>query len=215
MLPAVRLALPVLAVALLAGACGFLSDDDDTAATTTTTASTATTTARLVTPAASDSTTTTAPEPQVSDSSKLSTAGLGPVSIGHALADAAAAAGVDLVPGPTSSDDCATYTFDGAAAGATVVAVNDEIVRIDIDSGPISTVSGYGIGATRAAIVAAFGVRIEDGPTDSGIQFVPLDEPDADKRVVWELDAAGTVTSLRTGRLPHVNSLRPCAAAAG
>ncbi|WP_419841268.1 hypothetical protein [Candidatus Poriferisodalis sp.] len=216
-----------LAVSLLVSACGLLSDDNDdsTDATTTTAADgsaassveTATVTTTLVTVAP---TTTSADAPADGDSgpaasnvttaSKLSTAGLSPVQIGHTLQDAQTAAGALLIAVPGGTDACRYYTIQNGPQGVRLLAVNAEIVRVDIDAGPITTISGYGIGSTRSEIVEAFGNRIEDGPGLSAIQYVPVDTPDADKRVVWEIDEAGSVISLRAGRLPHITPRVGC-----
>ena len=209
------------AVALLVSACGLLSNDE-TDATTTTAADdgamseTETDSPTMVTAAP---TTTAAGEtmaeddpgaPDVTDESKLSTAGLGPVQIGHSLDDARTAAGALLIAVPGGSDACRYYTVQNGPQGVRFLAVNAEIVRVDIEAGPITTISGYGIGSARSEIIEAFGDRIEDGPGLSAIQYVPVDSPDVDKRVVWEVDESGAVISLRAGRLPHIEPRVAC-----
>ncbi|WP_419931681.1 hypothetical protein [Candidatus Poriferisodalis sp.] len=210
-----------LAAATLISACGLLSDDE-TDATTTTAADEAmmsdtgsdsgtVVTAAPTTTAAGDDMSEDEPAgPDVTVESKLSTAGLGPVQIGHTLEDARTAAGALLIAVPGGSDACRYYTVQNGPEGVRFLAVNAEIVRVDIESGPITTISGYGIGSTRSEIIEAFGDRIEDGPGLSAIQYVPVDAPDIDKRVVWEVDEAGAVISLRAGRLPHIEPRVAC-----
>lgn len=210
------------AAALLVSACGLLSDDETDATTTTvaaedgamteTEADTPTlVTAASTTTAASDAMAEGEPDgPDVTVESKLSTAGLGPVQIGHTLEDARAAADALLIAVPGGSDACRYYTVQNGPEGVRFLAVNAEIVRVDIEAGPITTISGYGIGSTRSEIVEAFGDRIEDGPGLSAIQYVPVDAPDIDKRVVWEVNEAGAVVSLRAGRLPHIEPRVAC-----
>ena len=210
------------AAALLASACGLLSSD--TTDTTTTTAmdddmsmddsNPSVVTAATPTTTADDAMSGTdegSEGPNVSTESKLSTAGVGPVQIGHSFDDAKAAAGALLIAVPGGTDACRYYTIQNGPDGVRLLSVNDEIVRVDIDSGPITTISGYGIGSTRSQIVEEFGDRIEDGPGLAAIQYVPVDAPDVDKRVVWEVDESGTVTSLRAGRLPHIEARVACA----
>ncbi|WP_420626376.1 hypothetical protein [Candidatus Poriferisodalis sp.] len=210
-----------LAAALLVSACGLLSDDS-TDATTTTAADdgsmseTGTDTTTVVT--AAPTTTATGDDmaeeepsgPSVTAESKLSTAGLGPVQFGHTLDDAREASGALMIAVPGGSDACRYYTVQNGPEGVRFLAVNSEIVRVDIGSGPITTISGYGIGSTRSEIVEAFGDRIEDGPGLSAIQYVPVDAPDIDKRVVWEVNEEGVVISLRAGRLPHIEPRVAC-----
>lgn len=207
---------------MLVSACGLLSDDE-TDATTTTAAdgemmsdtASETDTGSVVTAAP----TTTAADamaaddgsaPNVTLESKLSTAGLGPVQIGHSLEDARTAAGSLMIAVPGGTDACRYFTVQNGPEGVRFLAVDSEIVRVDVDSGPITTVSGYGIGATQSEIIEAFGDRIEDGPGLSAIQYVPVDAPDVDKRVVWEVDETGAVISLRAGRLPHIEPRVAC-----
>ena len=216
-----RVLAAALATAMLVSACGLLSDDD-TDATTTTAADdammsdtddepTAVVTAAPTTTAAGDAMSEDEAGPDVTVESKLSTAGLGPVQIGHSLEDARTAAGALMIAVPGGSDACRYYTVQNGPEGVRFLAVNSEIVRVDIESGPITTISGYGIGSTRSEIIEAFGDRIEDGPGLSAIQYVPVDAPDIDKRVVWEVDEAGAVISLRAGRLPHIEPRVACA----
>ena len=216
-----RVLAATLAAALLVSACGLLSDDS-TDATTTTAAedamasdtdsgSAAVVTAAPTTTAAGDAQADDdSSGPNVTLESKLSTAGLGPVQIGHSLEDARAAVGTLMIAVPGGSDACRHYTVQNGPEGVRFLAVDAEIVRVDIESGPITTISGYGIGSTRSEIIEAFGDRIEEGPGLSAIQYVPVDEPDIDKRVVWEVDEAGAVVSLRAGRLPHIEPRVAC-----
>ena len=214
-----------LAAATLVSACGLLSDDGTDATTTTTAASAGDDASAsdagsdagpVVTAAPTTSSAADAmadddeSSPNVTAESKLSTAGLGPVQIGHALEDARAAAGALLIAVPGGTDACRYYTVQNGPEGVRLLAVDGEIVRVDIDSGPITTISGYGIGSTRSEIVGAFGDRIEDGPGLSAIQYVPVDAPDVDKRVVWEVDESGAVISLRAGRVPHIEPRVGC-----
>ena len=46
--------------------------------------------------------------------------------------------------------------------------------------------------------------------TESAHSRFPVTDGDKSMRVIWELDAAGMVTSLRTGRLPHVTPKIGC-----
>ncbi|WP_323672443.1 hypothetical protein [Candidatus Poriferisodalis multihospitum] len=215
-----RVLAAALAAAMLVSACGLLSDDD-TDATTTTAADdammsdtddepTTVVTAVPTTTAAGDDMSEDEAGPDVTVESKLSTAGLGPVQIGHSLEDARTAAGSLMIAVPGGSDACRYYTVQNGPEGVRFLAVDAEIVRVDIEAGPITTISGYGIGSTRSEIIEAFGDRIEDGPGLSAIQYVPVDAPDIDKRVVWEVDEAGAVISLRAGRLPHIEPRVAC-----
>ena len=215
-----RVLTTALAAALLASACGQLNDDSTDTTTTTAAAEAMASDTDPGNTAELSATSTTAVTgaiaendpsgPNVTPESKLSTTGLGPVQIGHSLEAASTAVGSRMIAVPGGSDACRYYTVQNGPEGVRFLAVNAEIVRVDIESGPITTISGYGIGSTRSEIIEAFGDRIEEGPGLSAIQYVPVDEPDIDKRVVWEVDDTGAVISLRAGRLPHIEPRVAC-----
>ena len=155
-------------------------------------------------------TTETTTPPTLTNADTITTAGLGPVRIGQTLAEAQEAAGVTFNAASTGSEACQYYTPAAGATGAAFMVVNGEIVRVDISSGPITSKSGYGIGATKEAIKAAFGAKIEESSSGDSVTFVPVTDGDKSMRVIWELDATGVVTSLRTGRIPHVTAKVGC-----
>jgi len=160
-------------------------------------------------------TTTTQPPLQLTANAKLSTAGLGPVRVGMTVEEGERVSGVTLVADDFGDQACRYYTPDRGPDGVAFMVSSGEIVRVDITSGTITTLSGYGIGSTKDEIVEAFGDRIETTPhpfTDGEyVVFVPVDEVDSDKRVLWETDAEGVVTAIRAGRQPFVDFTEGCA----
>tara|TARA_B100002052_G_C15802381_1_gene561763 strand:- start:310 stop:978 length:669 start_codon:yes stop_codon:yes gene_type:complete len=206
----------LLAFALLS-ACSLSSTASDSTTTLPTVTSSAsssneappTNLSAIQTAAERYGTDTTIP-PILTNSDTITTAGLGPVRVGHTLSEAQDAAGVIFNAASTGSEACQYYTPAAGATGASFMVVNDEIVRIDISSGPITSKSGYGIGATKDAIKAAFGSKIKESAAGDSLTFVPVTAGDKSMRVIWELDANGSVTSLRTGRLAHVTPKIGC-----
>ena len=181
------------------------TSSDDSAASTA-----PSTTSAIQTAAERYGTTETTTPPTLTNADTITTAGLGPVRIGQTLAEAQEAAGVVLNAASTGSEACQYYTPAAGATGAAFMVVNGEVVRVDISSGPITSKSGYGIGATKDAIKTAFGSKIEESSSGDSVTFVPVTDGDKSMRVIWELDAAGVVTSFRTGRLPHVTAKVGC-----
>ncbi|MCH2633425.1 MAG: hypothetical protein MKZ71_07410 [Acidimicrobiales bacterium] len=208
--------LALLAFALLS-ACSLSSTASDSTTTLPTVSSSAsssneappTNVSAIQTAAERYGTDTTIP-PILTNSDTITTAALGPVRVVHTLSEAQDAAGVIFNAASTGSEACQYYTPAAGATGASFMVVNDEIVRIDISSGPITSKSGYGIGATKDAIKAAFGSKIKESAAGDSLTFVPVTVGDKSMRVIWELDANGSVTSLRTGRLAHVTSKIGC-----
>ena len=192
-------------------------DDPEPSATTdetTTTAATTTTTAGPTTTVAATTTTiTTVPPdnpdqygpPTLSGRSTVSTVGLDTVTFGMTVAQAQEAAGTVLVPaGPTGS--CYHVVPHDAPEGIVFLVHQGTIERVDINSGPITTRSGVGVGSPETMVTDLFGDSIErqvrvDGTVD--LVFVPSDPGDRNFRVVFNV-SEGEVRAFKSGRLPQV-----------
>jgi hypothetical protein len=208
------------ALVLLAGC----SDGDDTGdgavVASATTGAGVSTTVAVASTGAGTATTATATATTLGVDAKISTTGLGAVRIG-AQADAAAdAAGAALVEeGAAVGPSACHYVTAPEVDGVRFMVADGMIVRIDVDGGPIETLSGARIGSTKEDIVGLFGDKIttEPHPTDPAgelLVFVPADAAEADRRVVFETDGSGTVVRYRTGRLPEVLYVDGCTDAA-
>ncbi len=157
-------------------------------------------------------------DPQLSESSKITTGGLGPVRIGMSVAEATKAAGrVILTPtaGATAaSPDCAFAVVDGLP-GVAFMVNNGVIRRVDIDEGTISTSSGAHIGSTEQEIKDLFPgiITVSDHAYVEGghyLTLTPTAENLKDDRVVFETDGQ-VVTSYRAGKVPEVGYIEGCA----
>lgn len=179
-------------------------------ATTTTTSATASTTTTVQ---ATTTTITTLPPdnpeqfgpPTLSNRSTVSTVGLDEVHFGMTVAAAQQAAGTVLVPaGPTGA--CYHVVPHDAPEGIVFLVHSGTIERVDINSGPVTTRSGVGVGSPESMVADLFGDRIErevrvDGTVD--LVFVPRDAADRNYRVVFNI-SEGAVRAFKSGRLPMV-----------
>ena len=179
----------------------------------TTTTSTSATTSTTTTVQATTTTITTVPPdnpeqfgpPTLSNRSTVSTVGLDEVQFGMTVADAQKAAGTVLVPaGPTGA--CYHVVPHDAPEGIVFLVHSGTIERVDINSGPITTRSGVGVGSPESMVTDLFGDRIErevrvDGTVD--LVFVPRDAGDQNYRVVFNI-SDGAVRAYKSGRLPMV-----------
>jgi hypothetical protein len=209
--------LPTLLVTGMAlAACGG-GDGEGEPFVSPTQAPSSTTSAPASTTTSLQPTTTTQPPLQLTNNAKLSTAGLGPVRIGMTVEEAERVAGVDLVPDNFGDENCRYYTPDRGTVGVGFMVSDGEVVRVDIfGDSPVTTLSGYGVGSSGEEITAAFTARIQRSvhpydETGEYLVYVPVDEVDADKRVIWETDGTGTVVAMRSGRIPHVDLIEGCA----
>ena len=190
------------------GSTEGVSAEDGTATTSTSPTTSTTTTVQATT-----TTITTVPPdnpeqfgpPTLSSRSTVSTVGLDEVHFGMTFADAQKAAGTVLVPaGPTGA--CYHVVPHDAPEGIVFLVHSGTIERVDINSGPITTRSGVGVGSPESMVTDLFGDRIErevrvDGTVD--LVFVPRDEGDQDYRVVFNI-SDGAVRAYKSGRLPMV-----------
>jgi len=145
-------------------------------------------------------------EPTLTDDSEVTTVGLDAVEFGMTFDDAQKAAGTRLVvvDGQPGSS-CYRVEPEVGPEGVSFLVSDGRIERVDIDSGPVTTRSGAGIGMSISELTTLFPERLETAPTPDGtvLTFVPSDEGDADYRIIFQSDGT-TVTSLRAGKLPEV-----------
>lgn len=178
-----------------------------------TTATTTTTAGPTTTVEATTTTITTVPPddpdqfgpPTLSAGSSVTTVGLDTVHFGMTVAQAQEAAGTVLVPaGPTGR--CYHVVPHDAPEGIVFLVHEGTIERVDINSGPITTRSGVGVGSPESMVTDLFGDSIErqvrvDGTVD--LVFVPKDPGDRNYRVVFNV-SEGEVRAFKSGRLPQV-----------
>lgn len=192
-----------------AGAADATATTDTLAATSSTTTTTIPLNCVID---SSTSSTTASGSPTLKDSSKISTAGLGPVTFGLTITEAEKAAGTTMIPcAPVSS--CYRVTPASAPDGISFVVQSGRIERVDIARGPITTVSGVGIGTTEARIVELFGDKIQRSAIEAGrvdLVFVPVDEDDSRFRVIFTVNN-GVVENFRAGRTAITTNRTPCA----
>ncbi|WP_419918950.1 hypothetical protein [Candidatus Poriferisocius sp.] len=150
-------------------------------------------------------------QPAFGSSSKLSTVGLGGLYFGMTPQSAAEAVSTQW----TGDQEGACYLVAPAngPSGVVFTVHNNTIERVDITNATITTRSGAGVGKTEAELDELFGARLLKTPYPDGngnsIQYVPVDEADAEYRVIFETNGT-TVTSMRAGRLPTVAPVEPC-----
>jgi hypothetical protein len=197
-----------------------------TSSTTTSTTTTIPTECTLDTGATADQTSTTVGAddqadatdtedepvvPTLGANSSITTVGLDTVNFGMTVFQAEKAAGTPMIPCEPVSE-CYRVTPVEAPEGISFVVHEGTIERVDIASGPITTVSGVGIGTEESRIIELFGDQIEREPIDdatTNLVFVPTDESDAAFRVIFTI-SDGVVQTFRSGRIPLVFDANPC-----
>ena len=118
--------------------------------------------------------------------------------------------------GLLAGDPCYYLPADPHAPGVSFMVNNGTVARVDVLTGPVTTRSGAGIGTTEAAVRDLFPEQIEQRQhfyIEGGkyLEFVPVDQADANFRVVFETDPDGVILTYRAGRLPEVRWVEGCA----
>ncbi|MFQ5967708.1 MAG: hypothetical protein ACE5MI_08865 [Acidimicrobiia bacterium] len=131
--------------------------------------------------------------------------------------EAEEAAGMRLIGelDPAVSADCYFVVPEFGLDGVAFMVLQDLIARVDISPpSRVATRSGAQIGSTEQALQDLFGDQLVDGSEfvidGPALVFVPVDEIDAEYRVVFELDDSRVVTAYRAGRLPGVGFAEGC-----
>lgn len=153
-------------------------------------------------------------QPAFGSSTKLSTVGLGSLYFGMTADEAAEAVSTQWTGGDEGGTArCYLLAPANGPAGVVFTVYNSSIERVDITNSSLTTRSGASVGSTEAQLHELFGARLLVTPYADGsgnsIQFVPVDEADANYRVIFETDGT-SVTSMRAGRLPVVAPTEPC-----
>ena len=176
------------------------------------TATTASATAAADPPTTAAAAATTAPPDaddygpaQLNAGSPVTTVGFGAVTFGLTVAGAQQAAGTAMIALGAESD-CYRVVAHRGPEGVTFLVHEGTIERVDIDSGPVTTRSGVGIGTAESTITDLFGDKIRsqtrpDGSTD--LVYVPVDPGDRNYRVVFNV-VDGAVRSFKSGKIPVV-----------
>ncbi len=151
---------------------------------------------------------------RLTPSSRVSTAGLGPVEVGMTRAQAERAGGVRLV-GEGRLRDCSYARPRDRAIRASFMFTGRIVVRVDVRRRGIATTSGIRVGDREARVRRRFGARLRIAPhaydpEGRYLELVPRDRAERNRRVVFETDGR-RVTYIRAGRLPEVRYIEGCA----
>ena len=137
------------------------------------------------------------------DESKLTTVGIDEIFFGMSVDDAAEAASTQWAGAPNPLTSCYFVEPRSGPDGISFMIWDGFVERVDITNPILTTRSGAGVGSTEQELGDLFGAQLETLAEGSVLAFVPIDEGDAEFRIVFNLDA-GEVTSMIAGRRAQV-----------
>lgn len=159
------------------------------------------------------------PAPPVASASpaswRVSEMGYGPLHAGMTVAEAASVVpGTFTSPSGDTASACEYAQWSEAPSGVHVMLVSGVVARVDVDSMPVQTEAGAGIGSSEARIDSLYPGRVRRMPhkyVPGGSYLVVLAPAASDtmNRIVFETDSAH-VTSFRAGRFPPVEYVEGC-----
>jgi hypothetical protein len=142
----------------------------------------------------------------------VSARGAGPVHVGMTVAQAALALGA-APPRPGVALSCGYARLAGVPAGLRYFALNDTILRVDVDSAGIPTAEGAAVGDSDASVRSRYGARASSEPlkyVQPPAHAVVVDEPGPRQgRLRFESDGA-RVVHYRAGRRDAVDLVEGC-----
>ncbi|MGB0564323.1 MAG: hypothetical protein ACPGVO_21365 [Spirulinaceae cyanobacterium] len=162
------------------------------------------------------------PTPQAPQGTPLTTetrlglTGFGPLEVGMTIAEAETATGMTFTSESSGGEEygCEYYTVE-AFEGVTLMVTDGAIARIELHQPNLATISGATIGFTEEQVRNMYPGHIEEAPHEyvpdgKYLLYVPKDAASKDYRVIFETDAAGKVTTIRSGQLPEVGYIEGC-----
>ncbi len=153
---------------------------------------------------------------QALQASEVRLTGIGDLTIGMTLEEAADALGLPLILlGTNLSGECSYYQPDTASQSLGLMVVDNRVIRIDIWPGSsLKTASGVAIGSSEAEVMQQYPGQIAASPNfytgGKYLTFMPKAPELSLFRLVFETDRTGTVVQYRTGQFPAVTWADGC-----
>jgi len=156
-------------------------------------------------------------QPTLSEQSKVTINGIGPIRIGMTLQEAVnASMPFTLKTGAGVGNQCGFANPLSGPEGLEFMVTDGRIARVDIlRNHNITTLSGAKIGDSEARIKALYPKQITVSPHEyvakgHYLTFTPKDAADQKYRLIFETDGQ-KVTQFRAGQLPEVAFVEGCA----
>lgn len=162
---------------------------------------------------------TSPPTPTVQPLTRNTRLGLtnfGAIQVGMTITNAEAITGMAFEQQASGGEEygCLYYRVP-SFGGLSIMVTEGTIARFELSSTDLTTLSGAKIGYTEGQIQNLYpGQIVEEGheyvPGGKYLIYEPQDAEFQGYRLVFETDAEGTVTALRSGRVPEVGYIEGC-----
>ena len=140
--------------------------------------------------------------------------GFGPVTFGAPLSATSAALGEEVRAGYADFETCDYVRPKALPTQASLMVINDTVMRVDIDSAGVRTAEGAQVGDAEARVLELYRGRVSVEPHKytgpEGHYLVVIPAGDTLHRIIFETDGQ-RVTQYRAGRRPAVEFVEGCA----
>jgi len=159
-----------------------------------------------------------APAERLTEASRVTLDGIGPVKVGMTLAQASAAAGlpIEIVETAVTTERCAHARARGGPEHLQFMVVDGTVARVEAYGPGITTLSGIGVGRTEAEVLGTYPgqIRVELNPYQGHrgahtLVYTPTDPTFAQYGLIFETNGE-RVTSLRSGFAGPVAWIEGC-----
>ena len=151
---------------------------------------------------------------RVSDTTRVSVNGIGPIRIGMSVRQARDASGLELVPEHVTRApdelDCHYVRPRSGLRDVTFMVTDGHISRIDISNRNVRTLSGARVGMTETDILGLYpgDVEVTKHKYDPTGRYLTV-YPRSARQVVFETDGR-VVRAYRVGKVPEVGYVERC-----
>jgi tetratricopeptide (TPR) repeat protein len=148
---------------------------------------------------------------KLTESSRLTLRGIGPIRIGMTIDEATQASGISTWNSAFSDNSvvCKYYKPQNNIDDVLFMVVNGRIVRVDVNNKHIQTIRGIKIGDTMQSVKLKYPTQIQVSLIPNTLTFIPKDIEDKGYRYIF-LHGSGRVIGLRSGQLPEVEYIEGC-----
>ncbi|MCW6038133.1 hypothetical protein K4A83_17920 [Spirulina subsalsa FACHB-351] len=152
----------------------------------------------------------------LTEQSKLTLTGMGPVQVGMTIAQASQVTGMTFTQQASGGEEYGCLFYRPPNLTDVLFMVTEgKIARVETGNPRLSTLSGAKVGDTEARIRSLYPGQIvaephEYVPGGKYLFFMPQDSAQRNYRVVFETDAQGRITRIRSGKMPEVGYIEGC-----
>lgn len=153
------------------------------------------------------------PDARTSSGWAVDALGIGPIRVGMSTAEAFAANGGTLTPDrDTTGSPCFFLTAPSALPGVALMVEEGHVVRVDVNSGSVSTSVGARIGDLQERVASLYGswLQVEADPSGGNWLIANTQETGERSPAIIFLTDGRRVLSYRAGRRPPVEYSEGC-----